>query len=162
MKTLIFAITLILSFNIQAQEGTRKSNIFIRVNDLQGKKINKGRIISDNGTALYLGKGDKTVTIPIDQIGLVKTKHTAGNNILTGAAIGATALGAFGIATADPDAWLGYSAGEGAAFGAVIGGIAGASLGATTILFKNAKTYEINGDNLKWKEFKEDINGFGP
>lgn len=148
---------------VQAQEDNRKSNIFIRVYDLQGKKINQGRIISDNGTVLYLGKGDKTVSIPIDQIGLVKTKHSAGNNIVLGAAIGATAVGAIGIATADPDAWIfGYTAGEGAAIGAVIGGIAGASLGASTILFKNAKTYIIDGDNLKWKEFKENIIGFSP
>lgn len=30
----------------------------------------------------------------------------------------------------------------------------GAALGGITILFKNTKTYLINGDLIKWKEFQ--------
>ena len=81
MKNLIFAITLILSINVCAQNEFENTNIFVRVYDLEGEKIGKSR-------------------------------------------------------------------GEGAA-GAAIGGI--------TILFKNSKSYEINGDMEKWKAFKEMI-----
>ena len=41
MKNLFFAIALILSINISAQKGTEKTNVFVRVYDLQGKKLAK-------------------------------------------------------------------------------------------------------------------------
>ena len=162
MKALIFIITLTLCFNIYAQEGIEKSNVFVRVYDLQGKKINKGRIISDTDTVLYIKQRIGTVTIPIDQIGFIKTKHSSGNNILFGATIGVLHLAIIGITTADPDAWLGWTAVEGATMGAVGGGILGAAIGAITILFKNSETYIINGDVLKWRTFKQAITGYTP
>ena len=158
MKNLFFAIALILSFNISAQEGTEKANIFVRVFDLQGKKINKGTIILISETLLQVSRNGEYVEIPVDSIGLIKTKRSAGNNVLIGAASGAIPMALLGAATADPDAWLfNYSAGEGAAAGAFIGGTAGAAIGAITILFKNSTSFIINGDELKLKEFKEMI-----
>ena len=50
---------------------------------------------------------------------------------------------------------FGYSVGEGAAVGALLGGTAGAAIGGITILFKNSKSYEINGDKKKLIAFKE-------
>ncbi len=47
------------------------------------------------------------------------------------------------------------SNGEAAAAGALIGGTFGAGIGAFSLLFKNSKTIEINGDIEKWKVFKE-------
>jgi len=160
MKNLFFAIALILSIHISAQEGTEKANIFVRVYDLQGKKISKGNILSISDTSLQLKGKREPMKITVNSIGLIKTKQSAGNNVLIGALSGASFFGLLGAVTADPDALiLGYSAGEGAAAGAFIGGTAGATIGGITALFKNSKSYKINGDELKWKEFKETIIG---
>lgn len=160
MKNLFFAIALILSININAQEGTEKANVFVRVYDLQGKKISKGNILSISDTLLQLKGKREPMKITARSIGLIKTKHSGGNNVLIGAVSGATFLAILGAASADPDAmFLGYSTGEGAAMGVLLGAPTGAAIGGITTLFKNSKSYKINGDELKWKEFKETIIG---
>ena len=157
MKNLIFAITLILSINVCAQDGLDYTNVFVRVYDFQGKKISKGKIFSISETTLQLNKKGESMKIPLSSIGSIKTKHSSGNNILVGAASGAATMALLGAATADDSGILGYTAGEGAAVGALFGGITGAAIGGITILFKNSKSYEINGDMVKWNEFKEMI-----
>lgn len=158
MKNLIFVITLILSSNVCAQNEFENTNVFVRVYDVQGKKIGKGKILSISDTLLQVYRKEASMKVLVRDIGSIKTKHAAGNNVLVGAAIGATSMAILGAATADPDAWLfGYTAGEGAAAGALLGGTTGAAIGGITILFKNSKSYEINGDMEKWKAFKEMI-----
>jgi hypothetical protein len=160
MKNLFFAIALLLSITISAQEGAEKANVFVRVYDLKGEKISKGKILSISDTLLQLKGGKGSVKIVANSIGLIKTKRSEGNNVLIGAATGATALAILGAATADPNDWLfGYTAGEGAALGVFLGAPIGAAIGGVTILFKKSKSYIINGDELKLKEFKETITG---
>ena len=155
MKNLIFAITLILSINVCAQNELENTNVFVRVYNLQGEKISKGKILSFSETSLQLNRKRESVKIPVDSIGSIITKRAGGNNVLLGAAIGATTMAILGAATAEPDDFLGYTAGEGAIGGALAGGISGAAIGGITILFKNSKSYEINGDKVKWKAFTE-------
>lgn len=158
MKTLIFIITLILSINVCAQNEFENTDVFVRVYDLQGKKIGKGKILSISETSLQLNKKGNSLTVPLANIGSIKTKHSGGNNVLIGAATGAAVMAVLGAATADPDAWiLGYTAGEGAAAGAILGGTAGVAIGGITILFKNSKSFEINGELEKLLAFKEMI-----
>ncbi len=160
MKNLIFVITLILSINVCAQNGFENTNVFVRVYDLQGKKIGKGKILSISETSLQLNRKGESMEIPVSSIGSIKTKRSAGHNVLVGAVIGASTMAFLGAATADPDAWLilPRTAGEGAAAGALLGGTVGAVIGGITILFKNSKSYEINGDKVKWEEFTTDIS----
>ena len=155
MKNLFFAIALILSINISAQKGTEKTNVFVRVYDLQGKKISKGNILSISDSLLQLKGKREPMKIATRSIGLIKTKHSGGNNVLKGAVIGATGLAILFAASAGED--TPYDAAGGAAGGAFLGGFFGAAVGGVTILFKNSKSYIINGDELKWKEFKETI-----
>lgn len=159
MKNLMFAIALLFSMTVCAQTRIKKNtNVFVRVYDLQGKKIGKGNILSMSETSLQLYRKEELVTVLASNIGSIKTKHSAGNNVLIGAVIGATAMATLGAATADPDALiLGYTAGEGASVGALLGGTAGAAIGGITILFKNSKLYQINGDREQWMAFKEMI-----
>jgi hypothetical protein len=160
MKNLIFAITLIVCFNNYAQDGVKKANIFVRVYDLQGNKIGKGRINYITDTLLHLSRNKEYLDIPVRSIGTIKTNRSAGNNILVGAATGATALAIFGVATSDRDpGWIEWNAGEGAVLGVVVGGIGGAAIGGITVLFKNPVFFEINGSALKLKAFKELISG---
>jgi hypothetical protein len=158
MKNLFLLIVLLLSIAISAQEMSKKKNVFVRVYDLHGNKISKGIILSISDSTLVLNGKKESIKIPANTIGLIKTKHSGGNNVLVGAASGATILGIVGIATADPNAWFGYTAGEGAAAGVILGVIPGAVIGGITTVFKNAKSYKIGGDELKWAAFKKEIS----
>lgn len=158
MKYLIVAITLLLSINLCAQNEFQNTKVFVRIYDLQSKKIAKGKIVSISETAVQLANKGETIDIPLSSIGAIKTKRSAGHNVLVGAGSGATAIAILGAATADPDDWLfGYTAGEGAAAGALLGGTAGAAIGGLTILFKNSKSYDINGDKVKLEAMKASI-----
>ena len=162
MKKLIFAITLILSFTMYAQDVFKKDSYFVRVYDLHGKKIGKGRISSITDTILHLSRNEEPLKIPVSSIGSIKTDRSAGHNVLIGAVTGATAMAVVGVASSDRDPrWIEWSAGEGAAAGAILGGLGGAAVGGVTVLFKNSKSNEIkiNGDELKLKAFKEVITG---
>lgn len=154
MKHVFFALTLIACMNLQGQQDWVKSNGFVRVFDLQGKKIGKGKILKVTETSLQLIRQGNTKEFMFADIGKIKTKRSGGNNVLVGAATGATAFAIVGIATADPDAWIfAYNRGQGALSGAIFGGMAGSALGGISILFKNSKSYAINGDQEKWKAF---------
>lgn len=158
MKNLIITITLILSISVCAQNKFENANIFVRVYNLEGKKISKGKIISISETSLELKWKRESAKIMVNEIGSIKTKRSAGNNVIVGAGTGATVLAFLGAATADPDAWiLGYTVAEGAAAGALIGGTTGAAIGGMSILFKNSETYEINGEIERLKAFKKMI-----
>ena len=54
MKYLIITLILVLSMNVTAQNEVANTNIFIRIYDLQGKKINNGKIKSISKTSIEL------------------------------------------------------------------------------------------------------------
>lgn len=157
MKNVLLAIALTFSMNVFAQAGSEISNVFIRVYNLDGRKIAKGKIYSIPGSSIELTRKNEVQEIPLNRIGSIRTKHSAGNNVLIGAAIGGSVLAVAGAASADPDAWISYSTGDGAAGGAILGGVAGAAIGGVTILFKRSKKYVINGDKDKLEAFKKGV-----
>ena len=160
MKNLFFAIALILSINISAQKEKQKINMFVRVYDLQGNKISKGNILRITDTTLQLNAETGPVEIEVSDIGLIKTKRSAGNNILIGSVIGASPIIILAAVSSEPNSdFFGNSVWEGAAAGAAIGLPVGAAIGGITSLFKNSKSYKINGEKLKWIAFKETITG---
>ena len=145
MKNIIHVIALVISFHVCAQTEIKNSNIFVRVYDLNGKKIGKGEISSYSENFLYLSRKEELIKISIKDIDIIKTKHSAGNNILIGATAGAVLLAVIVGANAKPNAnFFAYTIGEGAALGSLVGGIFGATIGGISILFKNAQSYEIN------------------
>ena len=150
MKTLAFILLAFISYSACAQKS-----IFVRIYDLNGKKNYAGHVFSVNDSALEL-KGNKVPkNIALSQIGYIKTKRSAVNNLAIGSIIGATTVAIAGAASAEPDAyWFAYTASEGAAAGAILGLPMGAAIGAITIPFKNVKTFLINGDSIKWKVFQ--------
>ncbi|WP_339895614.1 hypothetical protein [uncultured Algibacter sp.] len=124
---------------------------------IEGKKIAKGHITFINDSVFGLKNEDKLIELGIEDIGYVKTKKSAGHNVLTATATGAIIGVVLGVSTADPDAFLGYTAGEGAATIGGLGAIGGAVIGGITSAFKNSVTYNIDGDIKKWQIFKEMI-----
>ena len=156
IKTIVLLFVLMFGTNIYAQKETINTGAFVRVYNLESKKINKGKLISASDTLLTLKRNSKFIYIASKDIGYIKTKHSAGNNILMGSIIGGVSMAILGAASADPDAWiLGYTATEGAIAGALFGGTTGAAIGGITILFKNSKTYMINGEESSWKIFQQ-------
>ena len=147
MKILSILVCISLSYGLCAQKA-----LFVRVYNLEGKKIHKGRLVSVSDTSLQLRRDTTRINIPVSNIGFLKTKRAAGHNVLIGSLVGASAIAILGAVSADPDALIfGYTAGEGAAAGALYGLPIGAAIGGFTLLFKNSKTYFINGEVTKWK-----------
>ena len=152
MKILAFLFTILIAHNLEAQKS-----IFIRVYDLKGVKIARGHVLSATDTSVQLIR--EPTSILVRDIGSIRTKHSSGNNILIGSAIGASTMAIIGVVSANPDEFLGYTAGEGALGGLIVGVPIGATIGALTIPFKNSKHYLINGDPEKWKAFRSTIPG---
>ena len=153
MKYLLFAITLFLCVNIKAQELPKKSKIFVRVYNENGKKIAKGKILKITDSTLVLKKGSSSITVPSNEISYLKTKRTNGHNILIGGLVG-VGIPVFGFAlSGDSDGWATVAA---VILAPIVGAI-GSGIGYITALFKNSQHYSIQGDPIKWKGFKEDM-----
>ena len=156
MKRLVTFLFLVsIGYQLCAQKA-----IFVRVYDLNGKKISKGHVVATTDTSLQLEMESRdTVNLAINSIGTIKTKRSAGRNVLMGSLVGAGAFAIFGAATADPDVFLGYTAAEGAVGGFVLGIPFGAAIGGITVLFKKSGTFVRNGDIKMWKAFHSYISG---
>ncbi len=156
IKTTLLLITLIITATIYGQTENKNTQMFVRIYNMDGKKINKGRVVFVRDSLLGLKRDSKTFEITYKEIGFIKTKHSEGHNVLMGATVGATSLGIIGAVSAEPDAMIfSYSSGEGAAAGIVLGGIAGAAVGGITILFKKTEVFIVQGDLGKFKAFKD-------
>ena len=154
MLTLLFLISLSCSSHAQ------KKSMFVRVYDLSGKKIHKGRIFKVTDSTLQLIGKTMPLSIPVQSIGTIKTKRSAGNNILVGSIVGTTSMAILGYKSGHRDEeFMEWSPEAEAAGAAILGLPLGAAIGGLTILFKNSKTYLINGDPGKWKMFELMITG---
>ena len=158
IKIMVLAILLIFSMDAYAQNEAKTQNVFLRVYNLEGKKISKGSIIFINDSLLGLKRSSEKVMISIKDVGFIKTKRSAGNNVLIGAASGAVVFGVMGAASADPNDWIfGYTAGEGALVFGSLGAIGGGAIGGLTSLFKKSETYIINGSEVNWNSIQKKI-----
>jgi len=151
MKTLAFVLLLSFAYDVCAQE-----HLFVRVFDLQGKKIHKGKITSVTDSSLTLSLHDVLTTIPVSGIGSIWTRRSASHNILIGAIAGVatgTILGAIASGGSDGTFFQNTPASTWILSGA-LGGLGwGAAIGALTLVFKHPRLYSINGDPAKWKAF---------
>ena len=156
MKLFICAVLLAIGFNCAAQYHG-----FVRVFDLQGNKVYKGRVVRITDSSLTL-TGKRTVTFKATEIGMIKTKRSAGHNL----AIGATAGFGTGVAVDIPLALaigiagaVGDDDGTGSAAWIVvppaIGAVAGSIISFISSAVKNSQTYEIGGNLDVWRGFKE-------
>jgi hypothetical protein len=154
MKTLFFLLALVLSVNAFAQEKSKSKTPFLRVFNVEGKKIGKGRLVKATDSMLVLKRNKKTIEILVSTIGLIKTKRSFGNNVLTGAAVGVGTIGLIGVSGSSSSGFVSFSGTEGFAAGTLVGAPIGSVVGAVTGIFKNSKTYEINGSQEQWTTFK--------
>mgnify|MGYP005811439509 CR=1 FL=1 len=127
---------------------------FVRVYDTSGKKTGKGVVSSVTESSLKLERRGRMTEFAVADIAKIKTKRSDGNNVAIGATPGATTMAILGIATAEEGDWFGYNEAEGALAGALFGIPLGSAVGGLTILLKNSKTFVIEGDAAKLKEFE--------
>ncbi|MBT8276807.1 MAG: hypothetical protein KJO39_11725 [Bacteroidia bacterium] len=131
-----------------AQQTEERSDVFVRVFDMQGKKIEKGKIITISDTSLELFRKRESTTIDVRSIGFIKTKRSIGHNFLVGAVAG-TLLG-IATVTIDED----YSWSDDGRWVFLVPTVIGAIEGGLWSFFKNSKTIIIKGDLAKWQTLK--------
>lgn len=153
MKFLFFTLVLISCSLLYAQETKNKATPFIRVYNLNGEKIAKGRVSRITDTSLVVSRGEKPVNLELSKIGFIKTKRSAGNNILYGAAIGAGTGVILGLASGGESEFWGK--GEGAGGFGLFFMTVGSGIGAITAIFKKPKTFSIEGKHSNLKAFQE-------
>ncbi|WP_297798121.1 hypothetical protein [uncultured Eudoraea sp.] len=154
-KILVLALTILSCTAFYAQKEKNKAAPFVRVYNLNGEKISKGRITEITDSSLVVRRGEKTISIELRKIGLIKTKRSEGNNVLIGAAIGTGTGAILGLASGGENEFWGKGAGAGV-FGLFFGAV-GAGIGGITIIFKKSNTYPIMGDPTIWQAFKKAI-----
>jgi len=150
MKLILFLLLTLAYFGAVAQNAT-----FVRVYNLEGTKIAKGRLAGTTASSLQVLRGKDLVEVPVENIGSIKTKRSVGHNVLIGSTLGGVTGAISGAASADPDApFFGYTAAEGAGAGIIFGLPVGAAIGGISALFKHSKTYNIAADPGAWSAFQ--------
>src|SRR4030095_8332482 len=99
MKKLLTICLLIITIAAQSQKKT-----FVRIFDANGEKTHTGFLTQTSDSSITLSLNKKEFEIPVNQIGVIKLKRSAGHTILIGALIAGGSLAILGAATADPDA----------------------------------------------------------
>ena len=152
----LLTLFLLLSVNLAAQ--VQKST-FVRVYDAAGNKIYKGRVLAVTDSSIQLKSSKAAIEVAVAKIGMIKTKHSAGNNVLVGSLMGASSLALIAAASADENDFILNDAGESAAAGGIAGMALGGVAGLLTVPLKNSKTFPIGGSASKWKAFKAFMEG---
>ncbi|WP_157831524.1 hypothetical protein [Confluentibacter flavum] len=150
-----------MSTHMYAQKEIIKSSMFVRVYNLDGKKINKGHVTFVGDTILGLKRHGNIIQINVREIGTIKTKRSAGHNLLIGTTAGAAAGAILGVVTVNATNdlfgnWFYHTESDGLVGGAMFGAVAGACNGGITAFLKHSNTYIINGDLEKWQVLKDD------
>lgn len=163
LKILTMLLILIFSNTSTAQNEQSEIRVFLRIYNMEGKKINKGHFQFINDSILGIRRDKKTFQIHVRDIGQIKTKRSVGYNVLVGATSGLFAGAILGSLNAPTDSsggtftWAGGSSGDELASGLTVGILSGTIIGGITALFKNSTTYLIDGDPAKLKLFAETI-----
>jgi|GEM_PF-641266 len=167
MKTPILLFLIILSCTVCAQK-----QLFVRVYDLSGKKIDKGKVLAVGDSALLLESTSKTDTIAVRNIGSIRTKRAPGHSIGVGMALGGVAGGIFGAiagqasdkSPSSSDQWQTQvnvvSPAEAALLGMIVGVGVGALVGTICTTFNHSVHFVINGDAAKWKAFQLMVDNY--
>ena len=153
MKNSIFIILLIFSVQLTAQNEVERKKVMVRVYNLEGKKISKGKFQSISETSLELIRYGQPIIIPADRIGYIKkTRHSAVRSILIGSATGAVLSGIIGEMTIKEyhGDYL-FSSSDLKGLAVTAGLICGAGVGALVHPWKKSKRFYINGDIEKLK-----------
>jgi hypothetical protein len=128
-----------------------KDGIFVRVYNLNGKKVAKGYIQSVDRESVTVVLRGKSTELPVAEIGKLRLKRSYGNAIVRGTYTGLGIGAVLGVAYAAADDSFSSDLGLVAlpAGGAFYGGVIGAIIG----IFRKPVEVEINGQSEKLQNF---------
>lgn len=163
MKLLIYIFLCLFSFSAIAQKHPQSSLEFVRIYNLDHKKIGKGIICGVDETNLYVKRNSKVFKYPFKELGEIKTKRSFGRHVLLGLGSGAVLMGIANASAYDEESISGpQSRGDAAIGGAFIGIAIGSIVGGISHLFMPIKQYTINGDLNLWNTFKASYPSINP
>lgn len=164
MGVIVYVLILFICLNpklASAQKPESLSNMFVRVYNLNDKKIGVGRIAFVNDSVIGLKRSNVYRRFFLKDIGKIKTKKSAGASIVEGTLIGAGVGLLHGLVARESDdvcddcfISFGYSKGYYVMTDMIVGANIGAAAGGITVIFKDSETFVINGDFKKWEVFK--------
>lgn len=158
MKKMLFKTTLLILISLIANSAQSQPSLFVRVYDLNGKKIYKGIVTNVTDSNIQLNFSETNISVK--NIGAIRTKHSFGHNILVSTGITSLAFVTLFVATSqDKSGFISWTPLEGIAIGLLSGAIYGPVIGAGSTLFKNSIEFPINGSEKNWKEFYRLYNG---
>jgi hypothetical protein len=163
----LFLLSIILTLNVTFLHAQKK--IFIRVYDLSGHKSAKGFLAGTTDTSVLILKDSVPVSIPVSNIGHIKTKRSIGHTILLSSIIGGVTFGIIGAASGEKDVNDGtlggslhdavnFSPGEGFEAGLLLGSIITGGVGAIIHAAGRHHTFTINGNLENFKHERQAID----
>ena len=159
-KTIVLLFAFFVTINLSAQKKT-----FLRIYDLQGKKINKGFFAGTTDSTLLIINKDAVIdTITLSQIGKIKTRHSLLSPILI------TSL-TFGLLAGAAGSGVQHALNNSNSYPVIrdiggpvfpglfaVGAAAGALVGALISALQHRLTFTINGDKDTWQIQRAEID----
>ena len=156
LRPVAYALTLFLCLNGYSQTERLQKKIFVRVYNFEGKKFSKGKVLSVSDTLLTLKKMNKIENISYEDIGSVKTKRSGGHDILIGTSVGVGISFVLAETDGGHDSFVeGYNA-----LGTIVLGVIGSTIGTISAISKNYETFNIDGNQEKFKLFKDALMSY--
>jgi len=159
-KSYYMRILLLVLLSMHSYNSIAQKKLFIRLFDLQGRKITSGKISTWTDSSITIGvSANHYSEVGVAQIGIIKTKRSIGHNVAVGAILGGGIFAISGAASGETEpqgSWDFFyiTPAEGAALGLLFGASLGAAVGGISGLFKNSQIYLIHGDRSKLKAFE--------
>lgn len=162
MKPLTILLLLTFSMQLSAQKAEKKlgKETFVRIFDEKGKKSYTGFLTKTTDNSIFILQKNKSVEVPVSKITTIKLRRSFGHTVLITSLIGGVSLAILGAASADPDVFLGYTAGEGIAVGLLFGVPAGAAVGSIIAGTRNRPIFTINQNQDEWQKARQVLDSY--
>lgn len=159
------ALLLLLVISFATIAGAQKKT-FLRIYNLQGHKIAKGFFAGTNDSAILLSKHDSILTVYFNEIGIIKTRRSPANAVVTGGLMGGITVGILGFFSGEPKKrnarplegvfldLYSYTPAEGLLVGFITGAAIGGAIGILIYATQKTKTFEIYGNQQNWLQQK--------
>ncbi|MBM1104657.1 hypothetical protein JQC67_00770 [Aurantibacter crassamenti] len=147
----------LMSLSLSAQDSVQTKQLFVRVFDTKKTKIAKGKLQYIDKDSIVVLRYEKRTAIPVNRIGIIKTKRSVGHNVGIGFLAGGTIGFIYGLAQGSEGGILDSAGENGLAFG-TLGILAGPIVGGLTGLVKRPKSFRINHKPEELLKFKKSIS----